>query len=161
MELTTKYDIGQQVWRVWDRIEREIETCSICGGAGKVPVVGIGDLITCPKCYGKGEMQSGEQFVRTLVSREPFTIGQIQLMIEGPTYGRDDDRQLWEVDRSNMGPRSEKREERYMCVETGVGSGSIYYAKELFPSLEEAEEEARRRTKESQDGIRRYDEVEA
>ena len=29
----------------------------------------------------------------------------------------------------------QNREERYMCKETGVGSGSVYFEEKIFPSL--------------------------
>ena len=38
-----------------------------------------------------------------------------------------------------------KPEENYMCVETGVGSGSVYYAKDLFLSYKDAMDECNRR----------------
>lgn len=158
MEIVTEFEIGQKVWHVWNRIEREVGPCSICGGAGKVPVVGVGELIGCPKCYGKGETADGEQFVRTMVRDAPMTVGKVEVSIEGPTYGRDGF-ESWDEDQHNMGPRSQKREERYMMVETGVGSGTLYYARDLFATLEEAEAEARRRTESSQAGIGRYHEV--
>lgn len=161
MELETKFGIGDEVWNVWDRPRREVEKCSVCGAAGKVRVLGSEELVSCPKCYGKGEAESGETYVEHVVVHAAMTVGKVTVAVEGPTYG-DPGRAgatSSSIDTSNMGPRSYKREETYMCVETGVGSGRVYHAHNLFATRAEAEAEAAARTASSLDSIRRYDVV--
>ena len=159
MEITTAFDIGQEVWHVFSRIQREVEKCSLCEGAGQVKLVGVKKYVKCPKCWGHGERESGEQYQQHVVSHTSLTIGQVRVEVEGPTGGDSYRNRGYAVDHSNMGPRSQKRDERYMATQTGVGSGTLYWAKDLFATREEAEAEALSRTTASIESVNRYDEV--
>lgn len=88
---------------------------------------------SCPKCYGrKGSwdyvakkwLVGGEKpwlSSKDNVIYNPITIGQVRVSV-----GYDDD-------------------ERYMCAETGLGSGTLWEAKNLFTSEREAIAECDRR----------------
>jgi len=52
----------------------------------------------------------------------------------------------------NYGPQEGFYEEKYMCKETGVGSGTVHDGSTLWPSKEEAQAECDRRNKEGKDG---------
>lgn len=158
MQIETKFAIGDEVWHVWGRVRRETERCTLCQGAGQVRVVGTEDTVSCPKCWGKGENESGEQHVDYTVSRTPLTIGLVRVAVEGPTRG-DQSHAHSPIDMSNMGPRSAKRTEEYMAVETGVASGSVYKLEDLFATKDEAVAEAKLRTSLSRAAITRYERV--
>ena len=68
----------------------------------------------------------------------PLTIGQVNY-----TYTNSPGIEGEEIFANYMPQKS--TEEHYMCVETGVGSGTIIPASSLFTSLEEAREEAAER----------------
>lgn len=56
MEINTKYEMGQKVYRVVERFQRieNIQTCDICFGTGSINYKGYG--CQCPKCLGKGNI---------------------------------------------------------------------------------------------------------
>ena len=125
MNIQTKFDIGDHVYLgraewVEDRVE-----CPTCKGSGYWHVVAhSGELgswqVTCYTCKdhqtwsdtarGRGTVkQSGRKPVVT-----PLTVGSVQL------------------------DTNREEETRYMCVETGVGSGTCWSEKDLFHTAAEA-----------------------
>lgn len=128
MNIETTFDLGDTVFHAFGRIGRVTQRCELCNGAGKVPIVGVDTLISCPKCFGKGENDDGEQFKEWVVSRGPMKVGQVRVFRHAPATASE-----W------GGAARREDEEAYMCEETGVGSGTIYHAVDLFHTREAAE----------------------
>lgn len=60
----------------------------------------------------------------------PLTIGMIRVEhTDSPGLG--------ETVFDNYKPK-QSYEERYMCVETGIGTGTLFYVDDLYPTVEEA-----------------------
>jgi len=113
MEYKFKYNIGDQVFKVVYDHKEQFKFCPSCEH-GKITLKD--KSIDCPTCSGKGVLQDyAKTFYRT--SYNSLTIGQLRL-----EYG-------------------EEIKEEYMCEETGVGSGTIHYQKDLFTTRELAQAE--------------------
>lgn len=118
MNLTTKYTVGDTVYQKVPSYQdyREV-SCELCVGTGIVSIAGAEDRTTdCPDCYGHGTR--GVDFPVPSWSRE-LTIGQVNVT----THSKTD--------------RGEKKV-TYMCVETGVASGTVHREENLFETPEEA-----------------------
>jgi hypothetical protein len=127
MDIHSKYDFGDEVWTIYSG-NREVRTnCTGCEGEGEISLAD-GTSVKCPKCYGK-KYSSDWEPARWRVGRQ-LTIGQIRAEVTAPglrTYP------------------SSSEGIRYMCVETGVGSGTLYSEKDLFPNETLAELECEKR----------------
>jgi len=117
---TPKWAIGAQVWcsRVeWGQVGVE---CPDCLGSGKWKVespAGYHGEVNCPRCSGGGKVKSETR------------VGKVQLLTIGSV-------------RIDTAATREDGPVSYMCVETGVGSGSIWYEGRLFGTSEEAQADA-------------------
>lgn len=114
MRIESRYNLGQSVWYIHNVGREQFVPCPSCQG-GNIPLPD-GRSLDCPRCAKKGAVAL-RRVHRYIVSQK-LTVGQIQLTVGG---------------------RNEDDAEKYMAHETGVGSGSVYYAKDLYPSLEEAQ----------------------
>ena len=136
MNLKTKYDLNQIVWFIMQKNKTEFVECKACEGTGIV-ILKDDNPRACPECFGrKGNtiLLDLEWFVE-----RSLTIGEIQTTITNLEKTGDFD---------NFGIYKEgenKQENKYMCYETGIGSGSLYYEKDLFPSIKEAQKECDKR----------------
>lgn len=117
--IETKFSIGDVVYRAGITTATKKHACPDCGGSQKwkaISPAGGEYQFPCPRCTGV--YMGNDDLSLTYTCYEPnvtrLTIGSIR------------------VDTS-----SDHRNE-YMCVETGVGSGSIYYEADLFHTQEEA-----------------------
>jgi len=122
--ITTKFSIGDTVYHAWTTTERKQHPCPDCLGAreweAKSPA-GRAYKFACPRCgggYQRDRDLSLDYSVFTPSARR-LTIGQVEAKAGGP-----------------------ESENRYMCQETGVGSGSVYYERDLFATEAEALEAA-------------------
>lgn len=116
MQITTRFSIGDKVWPVDSEQETVRVPCLACEGQGKV-LDGMGErTIYCQKtgCY------NGSHTIRMTpraVVRGPHTVGKVSF---------------------DMYTAREGEQEQYMCEETGIGTGRVYYGNRLFGSPEEA-----------------------
>lgn len=124
MHLISKYGIGDTVYL--SRLNAEVikVPCPVCNGTGRAEVVGFAIKANCPACYSSGykpgfDESSLRHYTRSVM---PLTIGQVRVTAT--------------ASRSTLFMTEEVE---YMCVETGVGSGSIYREHLLFATREEAE----------------------
>lgn len=145
MNIETRYDPGDVVWHVSDRMELRFDPCGKCNASGKVAALMPGEsvLVDCPRCRGRGEQPSEEKFLNPTV-KGPLTLGQVRVKINPETEGALGYRH-YDVGMHSHGPQPARREETYMAVETGIDSGSIYHAHDLFPSPQAAHDEAESR----------------
>ena len=133
----TKFVLGTRVWRVsWTSPKRQ-DPCPFCAGVGRICGTD-GSSERCPKCRGAGSKTVWLPRCYSVGDR-PLTLGEVQVR-ERAEY-----REGPESEFDNFGWQEAKREERYMCRETGIGSGSLHDADDLFATREEAQADADRR----------------
>jgi hypothetical protein len=123
MIIETKYGIGDKVWFARTETERRQHPCPDCNGTKQwkaISPAGEEYDFSCPRCSasysGKHEMSLAYSAYTTSVRQ--LTIGSIR----HDTY----------KDGFSSGTE-------YMCVETGVGGGSVYKEGQLFSTKEGAE----------------------
>jgi len=117
--IETKFSIGDVVYRAGIVPTTKQHPCPDCKGERKwkaISPAGTEYEFTCPRC--STSFQSNRDLSLRYQSYEPsitrLTIGSVKV------------------------DTHEERGNQYMCVETGVGSGSVYYESDLFTSHEEA-----------------------
>lgn len=121
-QIETKYSVGDVVWFASTVSTRKRHDCPDCLGTRKwsaqSPAGGTFEF-ACPRC--SASYQSDRDLSLDYTAYEPtagrLTIGSIQV---------------------NTAPGAYDHGNRYMCVETGVGSGSIYNEDLLFETEDEA-----------------------
>lgn len=118
-DLKSKYSVGDKVFQATTHVVQKRHDCPDCLGAGKwsakSPAGGHYEF-SCPRC------SSSYQSDRSL----SLSYSQHTGMVTPLTIG------------SVRGDTASDESVSYMCRETGVGSGSVYYEKVLFPTHEEA-----------------------
>lgn len=127
--IETRYSIGEVVFLACTTRTTKQHPCPDCKDTRRwqaISPAGFGYLFACPRCsvsYSRWDdlslkYQAAAPYVRQL------TIGSVQY---------------------NSEPGSYDHGARYMCRETGVGSGSVYKEADLFTTEEEARKESERR----------------
>lgn len=122
MILETKYSIGDKVFYATTTRETKHAPCPDCLGTKKwkaVSPAGMEYEIDCPRCSANYLLDNDltlayEIYTGAVVS---LTIGQVK------------------IDTKNLGAE-------YMCLETGICSGSVYNERDLFSNKSEAAEAA-------------------
>ena len=130
MSLTSKFALGQRVWPIHRGMDYLRDECHVCKDADTVTLAD-GRVIDCPKRYAHGHREVIQRWWPWSLRLDAVgSIGQIRTVETAPecVHGSAEDRR-----------REERERVSYMIVETGVGSGSIYYEPEVFPSEAEAE----------------------
>ena len=117
MKLLPIYYIGQKVWLGRTHMDGSHHTeCPDCKGTGKwswEAPSGLTGEVECPRCHGRRTLQQ-----RCFAPHvEQLTIGSV---------------------RTDTAAKPEEQVS-YMCTETGVGSGSVYYENKLFFTKEDAQ----------------------
>ncbi len=137
MQISSTFDLGQKVWTVYRTSDTIKLPCGFCRGAGRLSVEGPSgsrEYVDCPKCKGRREIALATM-PQWAASEQPLVIGQVRVEItDSPGDGK-------HGPTSNYGP-AHGREERYMCVETGIGSGTLHDVAKLWRSLIEAQDAA-------------------
>lgn len=127
-----KYAPGDKVFIVRKEAKTATEACEACKGVGGATI--NEKWWNCPDCSGRGYQRKSLP-IEFHAQPEEHTVGQVRLeYTDSP--GREGE-ELFD----NYKPKK-KIEEAYMLVETGVGSGSIWYVHLLFPTFQEAEDGA-------------------
>lgn len=135
MKITTQFDLGQKVWAIYSGRKEYTELCAFCDGHGRITGAD-GTRGSCPKCFGRGG-KTGWHEQAWHVDRE-LTVGQVRVAVTD-SPGRDDE-EVFDNFKAQTG-----RDEEYMCVETGVGSGTVWKAAMLFATHYEAQAECDQR----------------
>ena len=119
---TPKYEIGQTVYRAHVTRERVNHDCPDCLGSGRwscTSPAGATMEMSCPRCsvthYGNDTL--GLSYVKAQCYVVTLTVGSVQI------------------------DTASKEVVRYMCRETGVGSGSVYDESDLHMTAEAAEQD--------------------
>lgn len=122
--ITTKFSIGDTVFHAWTMTERKQHPCPDCLGSRKWEAkspAGREYQFACPRC-GSGYQSEQDLCLHYSVftpAVQRLTIGQVEAHAGGS-----------------------EAKNRYMCHETGIGSGSVYYEQDLFSTEPEALEAA-------------------
>ena len=112
--LSYKYGHGQKVWARVETPNNVKRQCKFCLGNVKFDIATPGGYlatITCPGCHGYDEWET----VGAKVWAKPLTIGAVTISTVPHRIGVE-----------------------YMCVETGVGSGTCWPEGVLFATEKEA-----------------------
>ncbi len=122
--ITTKFSIGDTVYHAWTTTERKRHPCPDCLGARVWPAkspAGREYQFDCPRCSTSyvSDRDLSLDYSVFAPSVNSLTIGQVRAQA-----GSDEQTQ-------------------YMCRETGIGSGTLYYEKDLFATEAEALEAAK------------------
>jgi hypothetical protein len=120
--ITTKYSIGDKVFHASLTTERRQHPCPDCKGekkwSAKSPA-GMEYTFACPRC--SANYNNDRDLMLDYSAYTPLvgwlTIGSIQY---------------------NTAKGSYDEGARYMCQETGIGSGTVYNESDLFPTEEDA-----------------------
>ena len=126
---TPKYNIGDKVWLAYIESTMARHPCPDCLGTHKWAVktpAGVDLTCECPRCSSYPP--------RTVAGKEvsPLTYRKWEGHVRELTIGS------VRIDTNDDNPV------QYMCVQTGVGSGNIWYESKLFEFQCEAEDEAKR-----------------
>lgn len=127
-----KYRIGQKVWRAGVGETRDMWPCPDCNGSQTMTAMtaaGEAVPIMCLRCQSPdlSRIPSLLRVTKT-VSLSELTIGSVR----------------------TDSAAQEGRQVSYMCVETGVGSGAVYYEPELYANSFEAGVQAEKLADEAQ-----------
>lgn len=120
--LTTKYSIGDIVYRAYTTTERKQHPCPDCLGSRKwkaTSPAGVEYEFRCPRCAASysSDHDLSLWYTASTPAVQKLTIGSIQV---------------------NTAPSFNREGNQYMCQETGIGSGSVYYESDLHETEEEA-----------------------
>lgn len=116
--LMPKYAIGDTVYCVSTQTKGAIHACPDCNDTKMWPVTspaGESMEMPCPRCQGSVPNDLSLRYTEHYVAVRTMTIGSVR------------------TDTHDQHPIS------YMCRETGVGSGSVWYEENLYANKEEAE----------------------
>ena len=150
--ITTRFSLGDQVWSIGPNAEEIKLPCRCCRGRAWLEAKGAdgeSHSVPCPECGQSATVRLGS-WPEWRVERS-LRIGLIRVQVADHTGTDNGERG------DNMNPARAERvggrdEERYMCWETGVGSGSLHRVEDLFATPELAEEEAQARTERARRG---------
>ncbi len=122
--ITTKFSIGDTVYHAWMTTERKRHPCPDCLGTRKWSAkspAGREYEVDCPRCSTTylSDRDLSIDYSAFAPAVQRLTIGQVEAHAGG----------------------SESKN-KYMCAETGIGSGTIYYEHDLFETEAEALEAA-------------------
>ena len=143
MVIETSFSIGDVIYVIqYDTLLKKV-LCPACEGEGK-HTLKDGTVTRCPKC------NDGYKNVREKAQYHvagPLTIGKVSVEI---TESQDVEGYFGDNYKSQS-----KRVEAYMCQETGVGSGTLYYLnKGIFASREDAQAECDKRNEQESEELR-------
>jgi hypothetical protein len=150
--LTSKFSLGDRVWKVSATREAINLPCRFCRGRGHLATQaanGEALSVKCPECGVNATVTLGT-WPEWRVESAPLQIGMIQMRVVD--HGADNGERA-----DNMNPARAERvggadAEDYMCWSTGVGSGSVHYVEDLFADRDEALDEAQLRTERARAG---------
>lgn len=132
MIIETKFDLGAIVWNAWNGIESYWDPCEFCAATGQVSSADGNTLRPCPECYGRKRAMKSRP--KAWFVSGPFTVGQVRVEVtDSPGIDLSDEPFEWDNYKAKK-----NSEERYMLVETGIGTGTLHDAANLFATEEEA-----------------------
>ena len=137
-----KFSMGQIVYTIKQSSGLMSIECKLCEGKQFLRVKDRS--IKCPDCFGRGTSEVKIP-IKYVADPTPLTIGQMRVCIT-ESKGLPGE-SLFE----NYKPQKGIREE-YMCIESGIGCGMLYWSEKLSATLEEAEALAEKMNSEEYNG---------
>ena len=134
MNIKTKFNFKEKVYKIFHTTFSEWQNCLCCDGEAQITGKD-NKKRCCPECYGNG----GRRITTHrgyIVDPVPMTVGEIQIRKRCEHIGADQDNIF-----NNYGNQKAFSEERYMCYETGIGTGTLWPAEDLFYLEKEAQKE--------------------
>ena len=131
MNISTKFNFKDLVWRIDKTQTRTWKKCGFCVGSGRI-IGHDGNNAICPVCRG----QRGNYFFSKeswLVMHMQLTIGEIKVTTRCEYKAED------ETIFDNYSDQEALYTEQYMCYETGIGSGTLWPVEHLFKFKEDAQ----------------------
>jgi hypothetical protein len=139
MILESKYNIGDKVYPIHKAREPIWIPCKSCGETGII-TYNDGEKAECPRCWGEKGKVEWRLTKWMLIDNYPKEVR--KKAIECGDH-------VWlppfKIEQIRIEQEKNNKEVRYMCKETGVGSGTVWSEKELFLSREEAQLECDKR----------------
>jgi RecJ-like exonuclease len=132
MKIETKFSLEDKVFIIHKHGNYQFVTCKACQGNGGVEIKG--NKFQCTVCYGKG-------------GQKEWVPEKWQVTYKNTKVGRVTVEKYSEEYYQNY-PEERQREIRYMVAATGIGSGNVWYEKDVFKTLKEAEAECAKRNAE-------------
>lgn len=120
MNITTKFNLGQQVWMISSCPAQRIVHCDICNRTGTITIAN--ESFICPKCNG--------------TSKRPEYIG-LRYYVSGKSIIGKIEVERY-LDKYQNGHGSYENKNNYMLESTGIGSGIVWTEEYLFASEKEA-----------------------
>lgn len=135
--ITTKYSVGDTVFYASTETERRQHPCPDCKGSRQwkaLSPAGGEYSFACPRCGGgySGHSDLSLAYTAHVPAVRRLTVGSVQY---------------------NSAPGAYDSGARYMCVETGIGSGSVYSESDLFEDETTARQVAEIKAKESDQSV--------
>ncbi len=138
MKFETKYDYNQQIYSITAVRQKDWYICTFCLGSGKIKGQDKTER-TCPVCYGSlGEYK---YLKSSWVVHDPITVGAIKINAQ---CKHENSAKIVKPQYANQ---VASYIESYMCYETGIGSGQIWYLDQLFETASQAQAECDKRNK--------------
>ena len=131
MKFSTKYNHGDTVWMITKHMTYKMEDCPTCHNLGRVEI--NGKFFTCPNCNGYTKKVADEEKWELYTYVQCGKIGKITI-------------ESYRKEHSNK-TNHPSLNITYMLDSTGIGSGTLWDEKDLFPSEEEALLECDKRNK--------------
>ena len=133
MLIETKYNLGDIVYPIHKTCEQIWIPCKSCGETGII-TYNDGEQDKCPKCWGEKGRVEWQSTKWMLIDNYPKEV-------KNKAIERGD--HVWfppfKIGQVRVEQEKNSKEVQYMCVETGVGSGTIWNEDQLFLSKEEAQ----------------------
>ena len=128
MEITTKFNLGQEVYPIRSFRKEVTDPCPTCDGVGVVVIAG--KEYRCPECYGSGTNTHLEPQKWQVINEYASKVGKVSVELYAERYHN---------------RKGNEDQIRYMIEATGVGGGSLWNEDDLFATIEEAQAECERR----------------
>ena len=131
MKMESKFNLRRTVFALRKDFSTRVTPCPFCGGEqfleGK-----NGAKRRCPECFGSGNHTETGPAAYHVIG--PYTIGRVRVEVTDSPGAPSPSG----LDADNYKPQSGRREE-YMLAETGIGTGSVWRAEDLYATRAEAE----------------------
>lgn len=127
MIIKTKFNIGDQFYSIRSSTFKSQKFCDVCAGEGEIKIPKYESLVMCPACYGRGKIES---------------YGKEEWGVEGKDIV-EDNLGLYSAPIASVS--AERSEWQNKTTYTRKGFANFYYEKDMFTTMEEAQDECDRR----------------
>lgn len=131
MRINTKFSLNDKVFTIHKSGSTQFIKCEVCEGKGGITTEK--GRFNCESCYGNGGKR---EYIpeKWKIGYKNTTIGKVYIEMYNERFYEDY-------------PDYRDKEFKYMIEATGIGSGTVWYEKDLFKTEKEAQKECDRRNK--------------